>query len=175
MYSNKGFTYIEILTVVAVLSILMLTSSAYFLNQYLPDNRLKNAANQLYLDLKDAQSRAVTGLATINVTFNQSENSYTITNPTTGETIKTVNLAVYQSGVCYGSGPATVTATSEPSAFNDNFITYPDDQVTFEPEGTVDTPGYIYLTNRKQEICYAISTSSKAGMVQIRKTGSESW
>lgn len=175
MVSNvKGFTLLEMMSVVLIGSILVLVSGSYYL-KYLPDHRLKNAANQLYLDLLDAQSRAVTELETIVVTFNQAENSYTITNPTTGETIKSVNLSVYQSGVCFGSGPATETATENPSAFNDDFISYNDDLVTFEPEGTVDRNGYVYLANTKQNICYAICTPSLAGMVQIKKTGSESW
>lgn len=177
MVSNdKGFTLFEILLVVAIGGIIALSATLSYL-KHLPDHRLKNAANQLYMDLIDAQSLAVNDLTSVTVTFNQAANSYTITNLANGSVIKSVNLSSFQSGVCYGSGPATETANNAHSPFEGNFTRYftPDDTTTFNPDGTVSNTGYVYLTNINQNICYAIATPYVAGMIKILKTGSEKW
>jgi hypothetical protein len=112
------------------------------------------------------------------VVFNRAGNSYGVySDPgpdgdwtTTGDNIigkQPVNMTTqYEESVSYGHGSAGVPIGG---AFGDD-ITYSafDNTVVFNPRGTCNEGGFVYLDNTKNRTAYGIGTQS-TGVVIIRR------
>lgn len=123
--SNSGLTLIELMVGISIVTILIAISMPSLLS-WMPEYRLRRAARELHGNLQYARMTAIKTRQDCTVTFNTSPSpgNYVITIP--GQTIKTVNLSTYGSGVTYSAAAAPIV---------------------FEPRGIASATGNVYLTN----------------------------
>jgi prepilin-type N-terminal cleavage/methylation domain-containing protein len=77
MNNNKGFTIVELVVVLAILSIIMAISIPNF-SAWLPRNRIKTSVRHIYNDMNLAKSRAVKDNTVAVIIFNIPNDTYTI-------------------------------------------------------------------------------------------------
>ncbi len=177
MRKNSGFTLIELMIVVVVLVILAAVSVPIFLS-WLPEYRLRGAADDLYAHLQHAKMRAIRDNNNWAVQFVESSNSYTIysnykDSSDTGTAVKTINLSDHGSGVGYGNGNAPQNATGAAAPFNN--VTFLNNWVVFNRRGMVNILGYVYLSNNAGS-ARAVGTPAMAGVVRLRRwAGGSNW
>jgi len=178
---TAGFTKLELLVTMSILGFLTAVATPGFLN-WLPSYRLKGAVRDLYSNLQLAKSGAIKDKGEWAIKFNASDNSYQVVSggpdrlystPTDNVVIKTVSLASYGSGLCFGRGSATrKVGRSEPIR---DLVSYPGDRVVFNSRGMTGGTlgGYAYLTNDRGA-CFAVGTWS-SGIVVLRKWNGKAW
>ncbi len=142
----KGFSLIEVMVVIAVVSILAMVSVPNFL-RYVPNWRVKNAAMDLYGNLRLARITAIKERSNCTVTFSEGPDQYTVSCNN-----RTVSLEDYKSGVRF-----------------DNLGV---EQMVFHPNGIVDsTPDdeqEIDLTNSGQTRHYKVRVLV-SGVIEIER------
>jgi type IV fimbrial biogenesis protein FimT len=79
----KGFSFIEVLTVIAILGIVS-SMAAYSWQRYVANNNLRTAARDLAADIALYRQKAVGENNNYTISFDMGNNSYTITNVATG-------------------------------------------------------------------------------------------
>jgi prepilin-type N-terminal cleavage/methylation domain-containing protein len=175
MRKNSGFTLIELVIVIVVLVILAAVSVPIFLS-WLPEYRLRSAADDLYAHLQHSKIQAIRNNNNWAVQFVESSNSYTIysnykDSSDTGTAVKTINLSDHGSGVGYGRGDAT----SSIGTYDADGITYSSNWVVFNKRGMVNNLGYVYLSNNAGS-ARAVGTPAFAGVVRLRRwAGGSNW
>jgi len=188
---DQGFTLLELLVTMIILSILLGITIPGF-SSWLPKYRLRGAARDVYSNLQLAKMTAVKDRARCGILFNVTGNGYQMISSgpdrnwdsTSGsragddEILKEVRLSEYGSGVGYGHGTAIKTATNNPDTNWDNNVTFPGDGVVFDsrgmvlsPSGAASTGGYVYLQNSKNST-HAMGVWSSGVIVMARWTGS---
>ena len=176
MRKNSGFTLLELMIVIVVLVILAAISVPIFLS-WLPEYRLRSAADDLYAHLQHVKMQAIRNNNNWAIQFVASSNSYTVysnykdaSDP--GTPVKTINLSDHGSGVGYGSGNATVCIGGSCPA---DGITYTNYWVIFNRRGMVNNLGYVYLSNNAGS-ARAVGTPAIAGVVRLRRwAGGSNW
>ncbi|MGE5838512.1 MAG: GspH/FimT family pseudopilin [Deltaproteobacteria bacterium] len=176
-----GFTKVELLVVMSILSIFLGFALPGYAN-WLPSYRLQGAARDLYLNLQLAKSAAIRDRGEWAVRFNKAGNTYQVVSGgpdglylTADDNIvhKTVALSEYGSGCVYGPGEATKkVGQNEPIA---DSVSFPGDRVIFNSLGmtTGTLGGYAYLQNIRNA-CYAVGTWS-SGIVVLKKWNGSAW
>lgn len=159
---NTGFSLIELMITIAIISILSMVAVPRF-NDFIPRYRLKAAARNLQANMQKAKMKAIKENIPVQIRFDNTnspgfyyfdtidDNSYTA-----GEFM--VSLSTYKDNIDFGTGNATLnwngSNCSQASA------------ITFGTRGTAN-PASVYLQNKTATICYAITTSI-AGIVKVR-------
>lgn len=178
---------IELLIAVIIFSGLLGLAIPGFSN-WLPKNRLRGAARDIYSNFQLAKMTAVKDRVRCAVLFDVTNSNYRIVSLAPGPDniygnsddpspvdLKTVNFLQYGSGVGYGHGSATGGVGG--SGF-DNHVTFQDDGVVFDsrgmilrPSGASSTGGYVYLQNNKNN-AYTVGVLGGGVIVLQRWTGS---
>ena len=175
MRKNSGFTLIELVIVIVVLVILAAVSVPIFLS-WLPEYRLRSAADDLYAHLQHSKIQAIRNNNNWAVQFVEPSNNYIIysnyvDSSDTGTAVKTINLSDHGSGVGYGRGDAT----SSIGTYDADGITYSNNWVVFNQRGMVNILGYVYLSNNAGS-ARAVGTPAMAGVVRLRRwAGGSNW
>lgn len=178
MRKNSGFTLLELIIAIVILVVLAAISVPIFLS-WLPEYRLRSAADDLYAHLQHAKIQAIRNNNNWAMQFVESSNSYTIysnyiDSSDTGTAVKTINLSDHGSGVGYGRG----NATSSIGTYDADGITYSNNWLIFNRRGmlfNVGCIGYVYLSNNAGS-ARAIGTPAIAGVVRLRRwAGGSNW
>lgn len=176
MKREQGFTLIEMMITVVILSILLGIAIPGF-SRWLPNYRLRGATRDLYSNLQFAKSGAIKERAEWAVRFVSGTNSYEVWSSGNNRVwdgyaapndtlVKTVSLSDYGSGVSFGAGSATgpVDPSSESA-----IVPVPTNSIVFTSRGftTNNTVVFAYMTNKKNT-SYAVGTLA-SGAVVLRK------
>jgi type II secretory pathway pseudopilin PulG len=179
MMKRSGFTLIELIVIIVLITAAGAIAIPAF-TVWLPNYRLRAAANDLYTNLNLAKSGAVRDHTTWAVRFDPGNNQYALLSGegassgwTDGDEIveKTVDLSEYGSGVAFGHGNAT---SAIGGGFGDD-VTYavPENNVAaFNSRGTC-SPGYVYLQNNENST-FAVGSLS-CGAVRMRRWNGGAW
>ncbi len=183
---EAGFTLLEVMTVLGIIFFMAAIATPVALS-WIPDYRLKNAALDLFSNLQLARIRAIQSSREYGIVFNVRAGNYQLVNggknrkfeagdPSSDDIVeKSVALSSYGGGVRYGFGGADKKAIVGGGSFQDgDEISYRDDVAEFNSQGMSNRMGYVYLEN-SQKSAYAISTSTIAGVVNIKKWNGRSW
>ncbi|MDY6970883.1 MAG: GspH/FimT family pseudopilin [Thermodesulfobacteriota bacterium] len=172
----SGFSLVELMIAVAILGILVAVGVPAFID-WLPDYRLKRAANDLYSTLQQARLEAVRFNSSCVVYFDTVAQTYQFlrdpgpngtwdgggddTAPRPGPDgiygnaddipeRPPVSLAGYGSNVAYGHAAANINATDAGGgAFPPDEVSFPNNFVEFNSRGMVNgLSGYVYFQNK---------------------------
>lgn len=164
--SRLGFTLIETMIVAAIIAILAGIAIPGFI-VWLPNYRLKSAAQDIYSDLQTAKMLAVKDNSDKTVQFNIGSKTYTKADGTVVDIDEE-----YSKSVFYGKGDATEQVDG--TSFTGDYVTYssPDDEASFNSRGMGNNSGnggtgFVYIANSKGK-AYAIGSRS-SGVVLLRK------
>lgn len=127
---KKGFTLIEMLTVIGIIAIVAAISFPVYQNMR-PNITLNSATRDLATDMRYAQQLAVTEQIIYDVIFNTSASSYEIRNNSTAALVRT---KVLPDGITFSSITGLTDNTAE-----------------FTATGAAAAPGTIILANRKDK------------------------
>ncbi|PIT90709.1 MAG: hypothetical protein COU22_00715 [Candidatus Komeilibacteria bacterium CG10_big_fil_rev_8_21_14_0_10_41_13] len=131
MIRFKGFSLVELITVVAIIGILASLTYPSF-NNYTQNQELKNSAKELLSNLKLAQQYTVTEQAKYSVAINLMSGSYSLIKK--GDPDQTIQSFSLDEDVYFSSA---------------NGIQ--DSEAVFNPTGAVDYSGEVFLTHQQSE------------------------
>ncbi|WP_339138769.1 MAG: GspH/FimT family pseudopilin [Candidatus Electrothrix sp. GW3-4] len=167
--SQQGFTFAELMIVIAIIGILSAIGIPSFLHS-LPEKRLKNAARNLYADLQKVRLLAVKENKNVIITFNTAAGTYSYNQD--GVT-KNVTLGDY-GAVAYDCG---LTDKDWRNPRVDIPLTGVTGNVTFTRLGeSLNGEADVYLQSQNDDtVCYAVNVS-RFGAVKIwRYTSDTDW
>lgn len=182
---------IELLIAIGVISILTAVSLPG-IKDWMHNARLKSAARDLYSNFQRAKLEAAKTNREYALFFDTADNSYTFVNSGSDGDYsgdgnqaddnideQKIDLSSYGSGVKYGHGSATKDATTSGDTFTgekaDN-VSHNNNVVVFNSRGMSNTAGYVYLSNDKNNLSYAIGTPNTiTGNIVLRKWNGNNW
>jgi Tfp pilus assembly protein FimT len=131
---------------VAVLAVIVAIAVPNY-REYIPKARASGAARELFTEIQLARQKAVTRNNDYVITFDVSDNSYTIYNDRdgdhileTGEEEKTIQMDEQHSGIVFGYIPGDNPSGSPITGD----VTFGSDRLTLEPTG-LSNAGAVYI------------------------------
>jgi type IV fimbrial biogenesis protein FimT len=165
---QRGFTIMEMMVAIAILAI-MAVVSVPTIRSWIPNQRLRSAANELYTNLQWAKLNAIQKNETWTVSFDPDNLKYQILDGS-DTSVRTVDLSSYGSSVDFGFGEATTEigggGTTDP-------VTYTGHAAAFNSRGMSGEAGYVYLKN-DQDRAYAVGNLT-SGFVMVRRWQGSAW
>jgi prepilin-type N-terminal cleavage/methylation domain-containing protein len=173
MRKNKGFTLLEMMTVIAILGIVSAIAIPNYFS-WLSDMKIKTAVGDLKSDMNMAKLRAIRENATVAMVFNIASNSYEtfVDNGTGGGT---ANNWVRD------GGEVQLKLATLPAGVNMREVSFVNDRCSFNgsgiPSGLVSVPNTpdVYMENTKHK--FRGISLSLVGTVRImtRENSGASW
>ena len=151
MRTDSGFTLLELMTVIGVISLLSAVAIPGFLHS-LPNYRLRCAIRDLYSNLQLVKLEAIKSNTKCSIKYYSNPDRYTVMNK------KTVLLNDSGSGINF-DGP--------------DHQTFAVSTITFNSRGTCNS-GYAYMSNSKRSAFYRVGPLS-SGVAKLRKWTDGSW
>ncbi|WP_319547565.1 GspH/FimT family pseudopilin [Desulfogranum marinum] len=180
--SIGGFTFIEVVVVMVVISIMAAITIPTYL-KWLPNMRLKTAAQDLRANMQKTRFEAIQQNQSFAIVFDAANNSYFICSDsgadgdwaTLGDNskVESVELESYKSGIQFGSGAATTNATDGGGACPADGISY-GAPLVFNSRGTGNAAGYVYLEHEDNTTSYALGTLV-SGVIRVKKWAGTGW
>jgi len=183
MRRQEAFTLIELLIVLVVLAAMAAIAIPGF-SRWLPNYRLKSAANDIFSEMQSAKMEAIKNNSEWAIVFNAGTGTYQVESggadgdySTAGDNNveKTVTLSQYQSGMGYGPGNATTNATQGGGALPGDNISFAGNTVVFNSRGMINSfaGGYVYIQNSANK-AYAVGALG-SGVIRMKKWDGTAW
>lgn len=184
---NSGFTLIEIMIVIGVITILSIVAVPNFLS-WRTNMYVKACARDIYSSMQEARLLAVKNNSRTAIVFDTTNSRYYLcdnsggdgvwdgTNDNTGNgdnnIIQTYNL---NKQVRYGHGNVPAGNSVTGGAFPADNISYvtPDNVLSINSRGIGDG-GYVYIENQDSNRAYAVGTQT-SGLIRMLKWDGGSW
>lgn len=165
---TEGFTFIEVIVVIAILSILS-TMALASMKDFARQTNLRSAIDMIAADIRLARLTARTSAESSYLVFEADTDSYTFNGA------RRVKLP---EGVRFGCDPTVSGKPSQP------YETPPADGISFEsegvknqarfyPKGTVIPTGAVYATNGKETMAITVSIAGRTKT--WRSCGGKKW
>jgi len=154
MREDSGFSLVELIVTIAIIAILMLVAVPNLMS-WVPKNRVKDAAQDLYSNIQMAKMEAIKRNQSCTVTFSTGPEQYFV-----GLMNKTVKMADYGSGVKFNKIQTVPVAPTAPVT-----VSLPE-TITFNSRGFGDKARDVFLTNSANSATYQI-TILVSGVVTI--------
>ncbi|MBC8287063.1 MAG: GspH/FimT family pseudopilin [Nitrospinae bacterium] len=144
--SREGFTLIETVMVLAVLGVIMATAAPNF-SKWKEKHQINGQAQKIYFDLMLARTTAVRNNNIVRVTFNTTNNTYTIHDDTDSDGTKGAGEAVKSGALendinfAFNSGISDIDGNAVSAA-----VSFGGSQtVTFDSRGQSSASGSVFL------------------------------
>jgi len=152
MRTDSGFTLIELMIILAIIAILS-ASAIPSIKRWVPEYRLKSAMGDLQSNMQKARVKAVKENTSTQIRFDRTNSPgfYYFDNnknATYDAGEFKIDLAIYGSGVDFGTGNATAKWDGTAFAADATII-------SFGTRG-LSSQNSVYLQNNEGNICYAI-------------------
>ncbi|NWH06707.1 GspH/FimT family pseudopilin [Desulfobacter latus] len=174
---NSGFTLLEVMVVTGIISVIIGIAVPNVI-AWLPKYRLKSAARDIISFMQEVKLEAIKTNTTLEIIFDNSGTPgyYYLDlnkdgNHDPGE--QRVNLSGYLSGVSFGSGSATNNWETPPNPITSS-VTFNVNKLRFSARGMSNTPGTVFINNKNNDICYAVTVLT-TGSINIRKWTGTAW
>ena len=158
---EEGFTLLELITVMVVAGVVAAISVPAF-NEWLPEYKLRNAANDYYTTLHYARMGAIRSRESW--TVNLTASGYNVKDGS-GTTMKTVDFAEV-----YGQVGAINVIKFKDPAGGVAYVT----PITFTSVGICSTVGYAYLTNNLESKYYRVGPLM-SGVAEMALYNGSTW
>lgn len=159
---RTGATLLELLVVVAL--IIVLVTLAFPAWRFLKTQQITEQLNQLQIICITLQQKATVTQEKQSLTFNGDQRSYFFNNQT----------EKLLPGISFNFIPGLKGPPSNPKKLVTRAITFPDQVITFYPDGTISA-GTLYLINREQQQ-YALTVPiSKASFTRKYQYRQKQW
>lgn len=139
---NRGFTYFEIMLVVALLGCMLCVSASFF---SIPALRVRSEVEKLHAVLLYLQRKALIEHKCHSITFDLAKHSYHADRDHT-----------LQKSVVFGVKKAMYGPPHQPRSLLEVPCTFKNNTIIFYPDGTI-TAGTIYLIDTAHKAAYALS------------------
>ena len=168
MQKQSGFTIVELIIVIALLSIMAAVGIPNYLN-WLPDIRLKSAARNLKSDMMLAQQRAIRENASVAVVFTPGAKSYRIfvDNGAGGGTVN--------DWIQNGTEDFMKAETMQDEVAMDLALFGAVQQVRFNGRGLPDQSGEVRLSNTKNIVRRITLSIVGRATIDISTDGGGTW
>jgi len=176
MNKEHGFTLIELITAMVILSIITATALPNFSN-WRNNYQIRAESNRVHMDLRLARMTAIKNNNDVVVTFLPASQTYSILNDTnnngTADTGESLNSRALENNVQFGFSGGSITDMDNNSV-TETVKMGPSDIVVFDARGQASVSGVLFLINK-----YHFSAGSNdqlRGINVIQATGAaELW
>jgi len=158
-HNQRGITFIELMTVVAVIGIMSAMAVPSFLS-YMPKLRVKSAARDVVSQLRLARSKAVAERRPYGVSFNLGNRSMI--------TFADTNDPASQS---YSVSDSLLNADTLSNDIALNSCTYANNCVVFSSTGAASTSGDLQVVTGDGSIIMSINVLASTGRVRLSELG----
>lgn len=175
MNKEDGFTLVELIATMVILSIIMATAVPNF-TLWKVNYEIRSESERVHMDMVLARMTAIKNNNNVVMTFNATNNSYSILDDTDndgtadpGETLKARTL---ENDVVFGFYGASITDMDNNSVSEKVFLG-PSDTVTWDSRGQADLSGMLFLIHNSH---VNVGNSKLRGINVIQATGAaELW
>lgn len=157
--NERGITFIELMTVVAVIGIMAALAVPSFLS-YMPKLKVKAAARDVVSQLRLARSKAVSERRPYGVMFNVSTRSITLFADTDNPVAQT-----------YSTSDSLIDCDTLSTDINLNSCTYANNCVVFSSTGAASTSGDLQVVTGDGSIVMSINVLASTGRVRLSEIG----
>jgi prepilin-type N-terminal cleavage/methylation domain-containing protein len=152
----KGFTMLEMLTVIAVIGIVSFFALST-MHDYLERTKLRNTVETVAADIRQARWIARSRSATCTIVFDAEARSYLVSG---------AQHAMLPEGIRFGVDPTVSGKPSDPStAPPEDGISFDSggkkNQTRFYPTGSVSPTGSVYITDGKETMAITVAITGR--------------